>query len=163
MTNKKMAEAAPRPPSVSPEIGIDLLSRLVADGDKLLNNRPISSISKKLWENKAKDYFERAFGSNHRNIGVVLNAGVHSFNSGQSEAYYEDIRFRSLAEQVQAVNSIIELLQLEIDLNTNCPNCGQMYPRGRHNYCLNCGTALIDLTETKTEVLSALDPATLRN
>lgn len=138
------------PPSVTPEFGIELLRKLVADGDKLLNNRPISTIDKDLWENKAKDYFLRVFGSESKHINVVLNAGRRGFSVNQSDAYYEKLRFDCLTDQVHAANSMIELLELEIGLNTDCPKCGKRYPKGLHNFCLQCGNPLNELYKGDT-------------
>ena len=143
-------------PSVGPEVGIELLKRLVADGDRILSNRPIGTVDKKIWENKAEDFFLRVFGSGSKNIDVVLNAGSRSSSRiNQGEEYYENIRFECLRDQVRAANSMIELLELDIDLSTACPSCGRLYPKGLHNFCLQCGTALSELNEGKTLVSPA--------
>lgn len=162
MSVRKNGEIPVSPASVTPEVGIDLLNRLVDDGDRLLNNPPITDVAKSLWENKARDYFARAFGSDPRNINVVLNAGRRSFDIDEDDAYYDRLRFEELKDKIHAVTSMIDLLRLEIDLNTNCPTCGQMYPKGKHNFCLHCGAALSDLAERTTEVRSLREPPTLK-
>lgn len=162
MALRKSSETPASPPTVTPEVGIDLLSRLVEDGNRLLNNPPLTDVAKSLWENKAKDYFARAFGSDPRNIRVVLSAGSRSFDIGEDDAYYDNLRFEEMRDEIHAVGSMIELLQLEIDLNTSCPTCGQTYPKGKHNFCLHCGTSLSDLAERATEDFSLREPRTLK-
>ncbi|MFL6374293.1 MAG: hypothetical protein ACJ73D_06475 [Pyrinomonadaceae bacterium] len=145
------------PPCVTPEVGIDLLQRLAAEGDRLLSKRPITELDKKLWEDKAWDYFLRAFGPESRSLNPVLGAGRREFTRGHDEAYYENLRFEELRDEVRRVGWLIDQLQLEIDSNASCLTCGQLYREGKDKFCPGCGTPLVDPGEYH-ETIWANDP-----
>ncbi len=118
MATRKKATPEKIPSSVSPAKGIDLLNRLIQKGEELLANRPLESVEHRNWENTVRDYFTRAFGSDSQHMYNVLNAGSHSFTMGQSEQYYERIRAGDLTNEIKAVKNAIEILQLEIELDS---------------------------------------------
>jgi predicted nucleotide-binding protein len=116
MARRNIPKPEVTPPSVTPETGIDLMNRLIIKAEALLENRPIASIDHRNWENTAKDFLIRTFGSDSQHIGNVLNI-TGSFTMGESEAYYEHQRAEELAEQIKALRSVIEILETEIELS----------------------------------------------
>lgn len=155
MATRKTKESDVIPPSATPEVGIVLLNRLIAQAEYLLANQPFSSSDHSIWENTVREYLTRAFGSDSRHIGVVLDAGSHGFSKGMSEEHCARQRAESLKNQIKAVHSVRGFLELELELHTSCTNCGTKYPKGQHNFCLHCGVPLVPDDELPTESFSS--------
>lgn len=114
--------APPGNPQVPPEVGIELLQKLIAKGKVLLDNRPLSHDAHGQWQLLARNYLEKAFGVGSPNVSNVMDVTTHGFYlTGQPESYWENMRAEDLATQVTRLEGLVELLETEVQLNQAKP------------------------------------------
>ncbi len=107
------------PPSISPYKGIELLKRLREKGEKLLSSRPLKSEDHNAWENTAREYLAKAFGSDSANIGSVVDIGHYgSFPMNAPPEYWENHEAASLQKKLVMLDSLVELLETEIEISS---------------------------------------------
>jgi len=104
-------------PEVSPEKGTELLQRRIVEGEKLLDQRPLSDDDYSSWELVTKNILEKAFGRNSPNVASVTDVGKYgAFSMEAGEAWWENHRAESLKTQLTKLRSLIDLLRTEIEL-----------------------------------------------
>jgi len=121
MAKRNAANDTPGLPQVSPSIGLKFLHDLLSKGQKLLQNRPLSSDDHSAWEILARNYLEKAFGVNSPNVSNVLSGGVYAVSFNATEEYFEERRSENLQTQLKKIEGLIELLNTEIQLSEGEP------------------------------------------
>jgi predicted nucleotide-binding protein len=112
---KKKPVAEPRPASLSHEQALPLIRAQRAQGQELLNNRPISSAVETAWETVTRDVLSRAFGEASPNVSSVMNAGRYAFAfGGGNETEWEEQRAKDMADRLTILDGLIEMMQSEI-------------------------------------------------
>lgn len=104
------------PPTVPPHVGIELLKKQREKGNVLLANRPIDSDAYSAWENTTREFLTKAFGKGSPNVAKVMGVGAMFIAMAQSEAYWEQRRAENLKTQLVYIDSLIELLETEIQI-----------------------------------------------
>lgn len=85
----------------------------------MLQKRPINKNDYGAWEVLTRDYLVKSFGSESPNVDSVMDVGKYgSFPMNASEGWWERHRFESLQRQVVVLDSLLELLNTEIELAT---------------------------------------------
>jgi len=101
---------------------LGLLSTLVDKGKALLAARPLSSDEHGNWKLLARNYLEKAFGTNSPNVATVIDVGVYgAFPMGAEEEWWEQHRAETLTTQIKRVEGLIELLNTEAQLSAGEP------------------------------------------
>lgn len=112
----------PRPPSpvgpsVPPEIGITLLQKLIEKAQALHEKQDLQFSDCSAWENLARDYLRKVFGSDSPNVDSVLNAsGDEGLYTGMSNQEYQQYLRAGFENKVKLLNSCIEQLETDIAL-----------------------------------------------
>lgn len=107
-------------PEIPPEKGIELLSKQIEKGEKLLSSRPIASDDYSSWELVTRNYLEKAFGTDSPNVNSIMTVGAYgSFPMGAGEAWWENHRAESLRTQLKKLQGLVELLQTEVELRND--------------------------------------------
>ena len=102
---------------LSPEQGIKLLKRQIAEGEELLSSRSISSDDYSSWELVNRNYLEKAFGRNSPNVSSVTDVGKFgAFTMGAGDEWWKNHRAKSLQTQLKKLHGLVELLNTEIQL-----------------------------------------------
>ncbi len=117
---KKDSPPAPKPPSISPKKGIELINKQIQRGEELLSNRAIKQDDYSAWENITQACLEKAFGLYSPNVNKVLyigKCGALPMNAGES--WWENRRAENLTSQISMLKSQIELLEMEIELTSS--------------------------------------------
>lgn len=120
MARRKIPTAPPpTPPSISPDKGIELIRRLREKGTSLLSNRPIKSEDYEAWENTAREFLTKAFGSDSANIGSVIDIGRYGIvPMGAPAEYWENERAENLQKKLVMLDRLAELLQTDIEISS---------------------------------------------
>lgn len=114
------------PPSVSPQVGIDLLRKQVSRGKEFLSNRPIDGDKYSAWENTTREFLVKAFGSGSPNVSNVIDIGKYgSFPFNPSPEWCQNHYAQSLQSQLTTLESLIDLLQTEIEISSSTSNTSQ--------------------------------------
>lgn len=97
----------PIPPTVSPEQGIKLLRRQHEKGVKLLAKNRLTFLDEDYnrWEYVTYNYLIKAFGSHSPNVKEVIDVEVY----GNDPA-------KVISKQLQIIDSLIEVLEAEVEL-----------------------------------------------
>jgi predicted nucleotide-binding protein len=107
-------------PEVLPAIGIDLLKKQIANGNELLNTRPMSKDAYSKWKLVTRNYLEKTFGVNSTNVSNVTDVVQHSsFPRNAGEQWWEKNRVDSLTTQITRLEGLIELLNTEQEIQRN--------------------------------------------
>ena len=107
----------PGPPTISPAQALRLLAMLIDKGKALLAARPLSSDEHENWTLLARNYLEKAFGTNSPNVASVMDVGVYgAFPMNAGEEWWEEHRADTLTTQIKRVEGLIELLNTEAQL-----------------------------------------------
>lgn len=115
----KKSEPLATPPSVSPAKGIELLERRYQEGNRLLENRPLSTNDNKAWRSGTRHFLQKAFGSDSNLISDVLNAGQsRMYMQGESETVMERERAANMEAKLTVLKSVIDILRTEIELES---------------------------------------------
>ncbi len=102
---KKSATPSVKPPTVSLVDGLRRLQRVVGDGEKLLNARPIDETDFDAWTSSAIDWLEKTFGSDS-SYSLPWEQGTIYFGQiNQRDA--EERRFRNLSKQVRYLKNLL--------------------------------------------------------
>jgi predicted nucleotide-binding protein len=138
-------------PSVSPEVGIDLLKGQIQRAKEMLAARPINDDRYSAWENTTTDYLIKSFGAGSPNIDRVAEIGKYGFSvMNKSEDWWEKHHAESLQSQLTMLDSMAELLQTEInisarmkkqDLYTTPPVSRRVFIVHGHNEAIREATA----------------------
>jgi predicted nucleotide-binding protein len=105
---------------ISPKKGIELLKRQYVKGKQLLTQRPLKPDDYSAWENTTREYLIKAFGATSTNISAVLDIGKYGvFPMSATEKYWEEQRAQNLERQLVMLDSLIELLETEIELQSD--------------------------------------------
>jgi len=114
-----MSHPPDTPATVSPTQGIQLLTRQIESAKKFLSSKSLPENEYAAWETITRDYLVKAFGSPSSHVPRVMNIGKYNatlFNGGEQAR--ETRRVESLAKQLRILESLVELLQTEIELKT---------------------------------------------
>lgn len=104
-------------PQVEPAAGLDLLRQSIERGRSLLEERPVDKDAYEAWELLTRNFLQRAFGENSPNVSAVTDVGKFgSFPMGAGEEWWEPHRAESLSTQLTKLESLVELLETEIQL-----------------------------------------------
>lgn len=123
---------------ISPLKGIELLKRQYEKGKTLLSKRPLSSDDYGAWENTTKEYLIKAFGPTSSNINAVLDIGKYgAFPMSATEKYWEERRSEDLGKQLVMIDSLIELLETEIELQPESDNKGENLNPGNNVFLVH--------------------------
>lgn len=115
-TTKTKPEPAGQP-QVSPKDGKQLLERVLEKGKVLLAKRSISGDEKSQWELLARNFLEKAFGTNSPNVSSVISVGkLGFFPMDADESWWQNERREALTTQLSRLNGLIEVLQTEAEL-----------------------------------------------
>ena len=117
MARKSKDRELPGPPEVTPQQGMELLRRQIAQGERLLAHRPIASDEYSSWELVTRNLLEKAFGTNSPNVTSITSVGKYgAFPMGAGEAWWDNHRAESLQTQLTRLHGLIELLKTEAEL-----------------------------------------------
>lgn len=117
MAKKPKGAEPPGPPEVTPQQGIDLLQRQVAQGERLLSRRPIPKDDYSSWELVTRNLLEKAFGKNSPNVTSIGSVGKYgTFPMGAGDEWWDNHRAESLQTQLTRLRGLIELLRTEVEL-----------------------------------------------
>ena len=117
MATKKSKPEPVGQPQVGPKEGKQLLERLVEKGNALLAKQSISSDERGEWELLARNYLEKAFGTNSPNVSNVIGVGkLGFFPMDVDESWWQNERRETLTTQLSRLNGLIEVLQTEAEL-----------------------------------------------
>lgn len=117
MAKKSKGSEPPGPPEVTPQQGIELLQRQLAQGERLLAGRPMPKDDYSSWELVTRNLLEKAFGQNSPNVTSITGVGKYgAFPMGAGEAWWENHRAESLQTQLTKLRGLIELLRTEAEL-----------------------------------------------
>lgn len=112
----EMPEAVP--PSVTPAVGIELLKKQIERGKALLQARPLDTDRYSAWENTAREFLVKAFGSGSPNVRRVTEIGKFgSFPMNAPPEWWENQYAENLQSQLTMLESLVELLQTEIEIS----------------------------------------------
>ncbi len=119
MARRKTQTPPPTPPSITPAKGIELLKRLREKGETLLSNRPLKTEDYDAWENTAREYLTKAFGSDSANISSLIDIGHYgSFPMNAPAQWWENHRAESLQKKLVMLDSLVELLETEMEISS---------------------------------------------
>jgi len=110
MARKKAAEP-PGTPTIAPRAGLDLLRKLMADGETLRKQRPISSDTAESWNNRAIGLLERCCGRGSHEGETFTN--IRRVFSADTEAERERDRSEDLESRLANLGSCIQLLEAD--------------------------------------------------
>jgi predicted nucleotide-binding protein len=114
---RKQQTPPPTPPSLSPAKSIELLRRQREKAEKLLSSRPLKPEDYDAWENMTREFLVKAFGSDSANIESLLDIGKYgSFPMNAGSEWWANHRTESLRKQLVMLDSLIELLETEVEL-----------------------------------------------
>lgn len=103
--------------TLPPEKSITLVRRQIEKGNYLLANRPLTQGAYGAWENTTREILIKSFGSDSENIDTVMlrnRAGSFPFNA--DENWWENYRVNQLKEQLALLESTIDQLQIELEM-----------------------------------------------
>jgi predicted nucleotide-binding protein len=105
-------------PSVTPQVGINLLKKQIERGESLLAARPFDNVRYSAWENTTREFLVKAFGADSPNVERVMEIGKSGFSvMNNSEGWWEQHYAESLQSQLTMLESMVELLQTEIEIS----------------------------------------------
>src|SRR2546430_1034036 len=115
-TKHEVPEAVP--PSITPQVGIDLLKKQIERGKALLGARPLDTDRHSAWENTTREFLVKAFGSDSPNVRRVTEVGKFgSFPMNAPPEWWENQHAGDLKTQITMLESFVELLQTEIEIS----------------------------------------------
>jgi predicted nucleotide-binding protein len=115
MTKKPISTAIGRP-ELLPARSIELLDRQIERGWELAAHKPVNATELDNWEHVTAAYIEKAFGSNSPNKSKFTEIETIFFFSDEPESWYEIKRAEKLQKKLRFLDSLIELLKTEIEL-----------------------------------------------
>jgi predicted nucleotide-binding protein len=114
-------------PSVTPEQGLTLINKQIANGQTLLSQQPVSSAKYSAWEAVTRDFLSKTFGSLSPNVSSVMGVGkTGAFPMGAGENWWERHHAESLSKQITIMEGLREVLQTEISLDTPSSNAARL-------------------------------------
>jgi predicted nucleotide-binding protein len=144
--------STPRPvgsPEISPQKGIELIRRQIAAGEELLKNRPLTDNAFAAWKMLTRNFLEKCFGAKSTNVHSVTTAGnCGSFPMNAGEDWWENHRVETLHTQLTRMQSLIELLTTEIELQGGTPDSPTQVTLTSHRIFLVHGHEEAALHET---------------
>ena len=118
MAKKGSTPPTQGPPQVPREQGINLIQAQIHKAKALLASRPISEDNYKTWQLLTKNFLEKAFGINSPNVSSIMDSGVvWSYPMDAGPDWWENKHASCLQTQVAKLESLIELLQTEMQLS----------------------------------------------
>ena len=106
-------------PEISPAQAINLFKRQIEKAKDLQLKSPVDSTEFENWSHVTGAYIEKAFGINSPNKTKFEDIGkIYVFTSDTPESWFDEQRAGALKEKIRFLNSMIELLQTEIDLRS---------------------------------------------
>lgn len=119
MAKKNRLPQLPSEPEISPQQGIVLIRQQIEKGNELLTHRPIPENAYSSWELLTQNFLEKAFGKGSSNVSSVIDVGKYgSFPMNGSASWWDEHRAKSLVEQLSNMNSLVELLTTESELQS---------------------------------------------
>lgn len=119
MARSKDTKRDVKPATLSPEQGAAALRDVLSKGRALLTSRPLTYDNYSSWELIARNYLEKAFGSDSPNVGSIVDVGKYGFFSMEStEADFEHDRVNNLNTQLTRLEGLVELLDSEARLTS---------------------------------------------
>lgn len=116
MARKGPASAKPEP-TVTPTVGIDLLTRQIESGKALLAARPLADDIYDKWIMITKQYIEKAFGANSAAFSSFDDAvSISAFPMGAPPQWWEAKRVEKVTAGLTCLSGLVELLETERQL-----------------------------------------------
>ena len=107
------------PPTVDPTTGIQLLKRLIEKAEAIMNKADLASSDHTAWQNLARDYLVRVFGSHSPNVSDVIHTtGDKGQYIGMSDYDYQEYLRTGFKSKIKILNTCIEQLETDIELAT---------------------------------------------
>jgi predicted nucleotide-binding protein len=106
------------PPTISPDVGIRLLSRQIGKGRELLDSAPISEEAFNGWRAVSEEIVVKAFGrssSKHQRFNSAGRSMMVAVGH-QPPSYYENRRRQQLAAKVSELSAFVSVLELEVEI-----------------------------------------------
>jgi serine/threonine protein kinase len=107
-------------PTVSSQVGIQLMRRLIEDVRALQANVALASSDIQAWNDEARDYLTQALGASSPTINSVLHTGgdVGIWDGISPEEYQAELRGQ-LDNKIKLLNSCIRRLQTSIEIGAD--------------------------------------------
>jgi len=119
MSSRRNSPKLPTPPSATPEQAIALLKKQITKAQQLTAGDAVTEGDRDAWENTTRDYLVRAFGSDSRNIGSVMDdPHAGSFPMGAPDSWWMIERASIMKKQIKLLESCIEQLETEVELRS---------------------------------------------
>lgn len=117
MTKRKTRKPDPNTaPSITGKKAIELLQKQLDSGNEYLLSGQLPENEYAAWETLTQNYLIMAFGSSSPNVRRVMDIGKYgSFPINASETWRENHRVESITKQTRIIESLLELLQVELD------------------------------------------------
>jgi Predicted nucleotide-binding protein containing TIR-like domain len=101
--------------TVIPEFGIELLSRQLSEAKEILETRLIEKVAYVSWQNRTRNYVEKAFGENHRNVRSFEDVAFWSkttWSLAEASEHYA----HKLRSKIVALEGYVKELETEIEI-----------------------------------------------
>lgn len=122
MATRRPNKAPPPPyvaPSVTPEQGIQLIKTLIEKAKAAKEKVDLEASDVDVWNNSAKNYLTKIFGSDSPNINAVLSSGrIMAVYPGMSDAEFIQRYREGFESKIKHLEGCIEQLQTDIDLSS---------------------------------------------
>lgn len=113
-------------PLARPNHGILALRTQIDAGVRLLEQRPIAKDDYSSWQLATRNYLEKIFGPDSKNISSVMDVGKYAAAPiGPNREWWENHRATSLQSQLSQLGVLVEFLEMNLRL-TLCSNDGEM-------------------------------------
>jgi hypothetical protein len=109
--------------TVRPEFGMELLSRQIGEAREILETRPIKKVTYISWQNTTRNYVEKAFGENHRNVRSFGDVAFWSKTTWTLTEASEHYAHR-LSDKIVALEGYVKELETEIKIQEIVSSAG---------------------------------------
>jgi predicted nucleotide-binding protein len=101
--------------TVIPEFGVELLSRQISEAKEILETRLIEKVAYISWQHRTRNYVEKAFGENHRNVRSFEDVAFWSKTTWSLAEASEHYAHR-LRGKIVALEGYVKELETEIEI-----------------------------------------------
>src|ERR1700676_2703035 len=101
--------------TVVPEFGMELLSRQISEAKEMLETGLIEKVTYISWQNRTRNYVEKAFGENHRNVQSFEDVAFWSKTTWSLAEASEHYAHR-LRGKIAALEGYVKELETEIEI-----------------------------------------------
>jgi predicted nucleotide-binding protein len=119
MARKKQAQNDPKGPTITAEVGIEILSQQLDAGRAMLRQAVIEENPYDVWVDTTTEYLGKAFGEGSHNVERFSGVGFLGFYTDtMDEAFFRNHRRESLTTQIAYLEGMIKMLEKEIELRS---------------------------------------------